>query len=194
METLTDEQLIQKYLRGDEAALRVLFARYLKPVYNFVYHYIDNQGDVEDITQDVFVSAWKNLKKFDQTKKFKTWIFTIAKNASLNWLKKKKPALFSEFSARGGSAFGGEEEENVLIESFRDPAPLPDELFSQKQSAEKLAFAAEKLSFNYQTILSLRYNDRFTFQEIADFLGESLNTIKSRHRRALIKLRNLLEF
>lgn len=186
MEILTDEQLIQKYIDGDETALRVLFERYLKPVYNFVYHYIDNQGDVEDITQDVFVSAWKNLKKFDQTKKFKTWIFVIAKNTSLNWLKKKRPALFSEFENDMG--------ENILIDSFRDPAPLPDELFSQKQSAEKLAFTAEKLSFDYQTILSLRYNDQFTFQEIADFLGESLNTIKSRHRRALIKLRNLLEF
>lgn len=188
MAILTDEQLVENYLKGDEAALRILFGRYLNPIYNFVYQYAGNRGDTEDITQDVFVSAWKNLKKFDQTKKFKTWIFVIAKNASLNWLKKKKPVLFSEFSVRGG------EGENVLIESFRDPAPLPDELFNQKQSAEKLAFAAEKLSFNYQTILSLRYNDQFTFQEIADFLGESLNTIKSRHRRALIKLRNLLNF
>lgn len=180
----TDEQLIKKYLTGDDEALRQLIERYLKPVYNFVHRYVSSGGDAEDLTQEAFVNAWKNLKKFDQNKKFKTWIFSIAKNASLNWIKKKKPDLFSAFENESG--------ENALIESIADPSPLPDELFHRAGLAEQLSAAMAKLNPDYRTVLLLRYNDHFTFREIAESLGEPLHTIKSRHRRALILLKNLL--
>jgi len=202
----TDEWLIRKYLRGDEGALKLLIGRYLKPVYNFVYRYTGSAADAEDITQDAFVSAWKNIKKpvlsllvanslnllkgFDPQKgKFKAWIFAIAKNASLNWIKKKKPSLFSEFSAEGGE---DENRENSLTESLADPSPLPDELFAAADLREKLSAAMEKLEPNRRMVLFLRYNDHLTFREIAESLGEPLHTVKSRHRRALMSLKNLL--
>jgi RNA polymerase sigma-70 factor (ECF subfamily) len=199
----TDEQLIEKYLAGDDEALRSLIERYLKPIHNFIYRYVGSDGDAEDLTQETFVSAWKNLKKpvlslskgFDPQKgKFKTWIFAIAKNTSLNWIKKKKPDLFSAFSAKSGFASGEENEngENALIESIADPSPLPDELFHRADLALKLSAAIKKLNPNHQTVLLLRYNDHFTFREIAESLGEPLHTIKSRHRRALITLKRLL--
>jgi len=150
--------------------------------------------DAEDVTQEVFVKVWRNLKKFDQQKSFKTWIFSIAKNASLDYLKKKKAIPFSEFSARGGSAFGGENVagENMLAETLADPAPLPQELLERAGIAQVLNKTMEKLSPKYRMVLFLRYNDHFTFREIAETLGESINTVKSRNRRALIKIRKLL--
>ncbi len=184
MEILSDEKLVAEYLAGDEKALRILIGRYLKPVYNFVYRYVASAGDAEDIVQDVFASVWKNIKKFDQNKSFKTWIFSIAKNASLGWIKKKKPSLFSEFNNKEG--------DNSLVESIEDSSPLPDELFVRADLAKKLASAMEKLSPNYRIVLLLHYNDHFTFQEISESLGEPLNTVKSRHRRAIISLRKLL--
>jgi len=180
----TDEQLIAKYIKGDGRALRVLIERYLRSIYNFVYRYTGDQGHAEEIVQDVFVSVWKNVDKFDPKKKFKTWLFTIAKNASLNWLKKKRPINFSKFENEDG--------DNVLIESTADILPLPDELFARSDLSKKLSEAMDRLTPNYKAVMVLHYNEHMTFQEIAESLGESINTVKSRHRRALIKLRGFL--
>lgn len=94
MQTYTDEQLIKNYLKGDDNSLEILIRRYLKPIYFFVYGYTKDEQKAEDIAQEVFVKIWKNLKKFDKNKNFKTWIFTIAKNTALDYLKKKKSCRF----------------------------------------------------------------------------------------------------
>jgi RNA polymerase sigma-70 factor (ECF subfamily) len=184
MENCPDEQLIATYFKGDEQALEILIRRYLKPIYSFVYRYMGNASEAEDITQEVFVKMWRHLKKFDKKKSFKTWIFSIAKNASIDFLRKKKTLPFSEFENEKG--------DNFLIDSLVDFAPLPNELFQQNNLAVLLSSAIEKLSPKYRMVLFLRYNDHFTFREIADSLGEPLETIKSRYRRGLVLLRKIL--
>ena len=180
-----DEILTRKYLQGDEKSLEVLILTYLKPIYSFVYRYVGNGQDAEDITQEVFVRVWRNLKKFDQNKSFKTWIFSIAKNASLDFLKKKKAIPFSEFEREDGG--------NIIIDTLADPSPLPPELLEKAGMARMLNEAMEKLSPQYRMVLFLRYNDHFNFREIAESLNEPLNTVKSRHRRALVMLRGLIQ-
>ncbi len=180
----SDEQLIISHLKGDEEALRVLIRRYLKPIYNFAYRYVKDGQEAEDITQETFIKVWKNLKKFDRTKKFKTWIFSIAKNTSFDFLRKKKAIPFSKFE--------NEEGENKFLERLVEPALLPDELFEKANIKEILNIAMKQLSPKYRMVLFLRHNDHFTFREIADVFGESVNTVKSRHRRALILLKKLL--
>jgi RNA polymerase sigma-70 factor (ECF subfamily) len=185
MEPLSDEQLITAYLTtGNEVLFQTLTDRYLKSVYNFIYRYVGNTGDAEDITQDVFVSAWEHLKNFDTSKKFSAWIFTIAKNTSLNWIKKKKPALFS--------AFQNEKGENVLEELLRDAGALPDALFEQAHLKGMLQSAIEKLPAHYRDVLFPRYYDDLTFQQIADRLGKPLDTVKSQHRRAILALKRVV--
>ncbi len=184
MESVTDEQLVGEYLQGNEAALTELLERYLKPIYNFVYRYVGSTGDAEDLTQDTFLRAWKHLKRFDPKRRFKTWLFAIAKNASLNWIAKKKPLLLSTFEDAEG--------ENPFADSLTDPGPLPEEIFERKDLGRALTSAMELLGPDQRTVLYLRYNDHFTLQEIADSLGKPLDTIKSQHRRGLLKLRKLL--
>ncbi len=181
---VNDEQLIANYLVSDEESLEILIKRYLKPIYSFVYRYVGNSQDAEDITQDIFVKVWRNLKKFDQSKSFKTWIFSIAKNTSIDWLKKKKAIPFSNFENGEG--------ENLLTETLTDPAPLPNEILERIGIAEMLNTAINQLTSKYRMVLFLRYNDHFTFREIAEALGEPLDTVKSRHRRALIQLKKIL--
>jgi RNA polymerase sigma-70 factor (ECF subfamily) len=181
----SDQQLVSDYLSGDEKLLEVLFGRYLKPIYSFIYRYVGGGQDAEDVTQEAFVKAWRNLKKFDQKKSFKTWIFSIAKNAAIDFLKKKKAIPFSEFE--------NEEGENIITETLSDPSPLPHELLEKAGIAEMLNATMEKLSPKYRMVLFLRYNDHFTFREIAEIFGESVNTVKSRHQRALVKLREILK-
>lgn len=100
MLTIADEILIKKYLQGDEKSLEILIQRYLKPIYSFIYRFIGNKQDAEDVTQEVFVKAWRNFKKFDQEKKFKTWIFSIAKNTAIDFLKKRRQFRFLSFPAK----------------------------------------------------------------------------------------------
>jgi RNA polymerase sigma-70 factor (ECF subfamily) len=181
----SDQKLIANYLAGDEKSLEILIHRYLKPIYSFVYRYVGNEQEAEDITQEVFVKAWRNLKKFDRNKSFKTWIFTIAKNTSIDWLRKKKTIPFSEFENEKG--------ENKFIERLADPTSLFDELLERVGIEEMLNAAINQLAPKYRMVLFLRYNDHFTFREIAGILGESLNTIKTRHRRSIAILRKLLK-
>lgn len=184
MNNYSDEQLVGNYLKGNQEALEFLIKRYLKPIYSFVYRYTGSSQDAEDITQTTFVKAWRNLKKFDQNKSFKTWLFAIAKNTSIDFSKKKKTVPFS--------AFENNEGDNILINTLTDPSPLPDELLERAEIKQWLVLAMEKLAPKYRMVLFLRYNDHFTFREIAESLVEPLNTVKSRHRRALIMLKKIL--
>jgi len=196
----SDKQLINNYLKGDEKSLEVLIERYLKPIYSFAYRYANSQQEAEDITQEVFVRMWRNLKKpalslskgFNPKKgKFSTWIFSIAKNAAIDSLRKKKTLSFSDFFTKKESVFGekGEKSESVIEEVLADPGPLPEEILQRAQDAKVLDSAIKKLPLHYRTILFLYYNDHFNFREIAEILEEPLNTVKSRHRRGLIMLK-----
>lgn len=184
MANINDQILIKRYLQGDEKSLEVLILSYLKPIYSFIYRYAGNGQDAEDITQEVFVKVWRHFKRIDQSKSFKTWIFAIAKNTAIDFLKKKKTMPFSEFENEAG--------ENTFTETLADSAPLPPELIERASLAKILDQTMAKLSPKYRMVLFLRYNDHFNFREIAESLNESLNTVKSRHRRALIMLKKLL--
>jgi len=182
MENINDETLIRKYLEGDENSLEVLIKKYLKPIYNFLYRYLENQQDAEDATQKTFIKVWRNLKKFDQKRSFKIWIFQIAKNTAIDFIRKKKEILFSEF------------ENEVLNKKIIDPASLKATEISEKaEISQKINLIVKTLPSKYRMILLLHYNDHFTFREIAEILNEPLNTIKSRHQRAILILRKILK-
>ncbi len=184
MGNFSDSRLITDYFKGDEKSLEILIERYLKPIYGFACRYAGNSQDAEDITQEVFVKVWQNLKKFDKQKDFKPWIFSIAKNTAIDFLKKKKTIPFAEFENERG--------ENVLTETISDSSPLPAELLERKDAIGALAKAVDKLLPKYRKTLLLRHNDNLTFREISETTGEPLNTVKSRYCRGLIMLKKLL--
>jgi RNA polymerase sigma-70 factor (ECF subfamily) len=178
MEEKEDKKLIQEYLNGDPQALDFLIERYLKLIYGFVYKNVGSENDAEDITQEVFVKVWKNIKKFDQERSFKPWIFQIAKNTSIDYLRKKKSIPFSKFENEKG--------QNPLVENI-----LADHLNLIENISDKktLASAMQGLSDKEQKVINLRYFEGLSFREIAERFKESVNTIKSRYRRSLINLK-----
>ena len=181
----SEKKIILDCLKGDNESLESLISLYLKPVYNFIYRYIGNAQDADDITQEVFIKMWRSLKKFDQNKNFKTWIFHIAKNTAIDFLKKKKDVSFS--------AFESEEGKNILTEMLADTALSAKDASEKEETAQALNSAVGKIPQKYGKVLSLYYYDQFNFREIAERLSESINTVKSRHRRALLFLRKILE-
>ncbi|MFA5747207.1 MAG: sigma-70 family RNA polymerase sigma factor [Candidatus Paceibacterota bacterium] len=184
MQDLSDKELIEKYLKGDEKALEFLISRYLKTVYGFVYRFAGNEQDAEDITQESFVKAWGSIKKFDRKKSFKSWIFKIARNTAIDLLRKKKTVPFSKFD--------GEDGKNAIIETLADTGPLAQEIFERKSIAQEITVALSELPLKYKAVFSLRHDSDLSFQEIAESLDEPVNTVKSRYRRALIALKNVL--
>jgi len=185
MDARTDAELIQAVLRGDKNAFPELLNRHLNAVHAFAYRYVRNGEDADDVAQEAFVRVWKNLKKFDQTKNFKTWLFTIAKNAALDLIKKKKPMSFSQI---------GQEDEalDAFLAPYLTGPELPDAAFERTMARAELKTALDALPVGYRTVLTMRYNDNLKFREIAEVLDEPIDTVKSKHRRGLMLLRKLV--
>lgn len=165
---MTDQQLVAEYLRGDEKSLEFLIKKYLGPIYSFTYKRVGNAQDAEDITQEAFMKAWRNLKKFDKQKEFSTWLFSIAKNTCIDFLRKKKALLY--------------------LEIIKEPGEN-DRNLQQIDIIQLLSSTTNKLIPKYQTVLSSYYEDNLNFREISEKTGESINTVKSRYRRAILTLR-----
>ncbi|MFH1192823.1 MAG: RNA polymerase sigma factor [Candidatus Jorgensenbacteria bacterium] len=179
---IADEQLVEWYFHGNETALRTLFERYAGPVFNFLYRLLGNAADAEDVAQETFFRAWKYLKKFNREKRFKPWLFAIAKNAAFASLARVRARTFSDV----------EEKEGSFAETINDPAPLPEEWFSRGDAEREVTRALQRISPASRAVLVLYYQEDLSFREIGELLKEPLDTVKSRHRRALIALRDLL--
>lgn len=178
-----DEELISKYNNGDEDSLRILIDRYTNHIYNFSVRFI-GVNNTPDIVQDVFIKVWKNMGKFDISKSsFKTWLFTIARNTITDYLRKKKMKVFSELN----------KEDEEFTETIEDEALLQDEVIERLEDKEYLNSLLDKLPNNYKEVLILYYQEEMTFAEIGESVGKPLNTVKSWHRRALIKLREEID-
>ncbi len=185
MENLKDEELISLYFQDKEEALEILVSRYLKPVYNFIYRLTNGSVETEDLTEETFIKAWKNLRKFNRKKNFKTWLFTIAKNTVIDFFKKKKETPFSFINSFS-------EDKETYEEKIISKSLSLEEIVNQDFNQKILEEALKKLPLNYQMVLFLHYNDHLTFQEISEIFQKPLNTVKSWHFRALRLLKEIL--
>lgn len=176
---MSDAELIEEYHKGNDAALEKLINRYISPIFNFVSVYIHDKQSAEDITQEVFVKMWRHLKRFDVNKNFKTWLYTIAKRTAWDFLRKYKimPSSLTE---------------EVHLEQMQDTATSPSEKMKVADRQKLVQLALEKLPILYQEVLNLYYIEDLNFREIAEVLNESINTVKSRHRRGLIMIKKLI--
>jgi RNA polymerase sigma-70 factor (ECF subfamily) len=181
MEELSDSELIKQYFTGKEEALDALVRRYFKQVFFFAKTYVKNDATAEDITQEAFIKAWKNLNKFEPEKKFKTWIFQITKNTCIDFLRKHKNFIAPESL--------DEQQMAESLERITDKAPLPQELFEAEEFSQKLEEVLNRLPKIYETVVVMHLQHDLTFQEISEVLNESINTVKSRYRRALLIIR-----
>lgn len=180
----TDAELVQAAIEGEPHAFGALVSRYSRDVYGFSFFLSKSREDAEDITQETFVKIWKNLKKFKPEQRFKSWMLAIAHNTAVDYLRKRRHAVFSDFEDEEGS--------NMIVETMADEGKLADEIAEIAESAGHAKAAAEGLPDIYRAVLALRYDGEMSFEEISVTLKKSVNTVKSQHRRALIALRKTL--
>jgi RNA polymerase sigma-70 factor (ECF subfamily) len=177
-----DELKIKEYFLGNDEAFKELVEKYTPAIFNFSVRFVGIDY-ANDVTQDVFIKVWKNIKKFDYTKaSFKTWIFTIARNTTTDYLRKKKMINFSSL----------DNEEESFADNIEDEVILPDEALVKLEDKELLNSLIDKLPNNYKEVLVLYYQEDMTFKEIGELLSKPLNTVKSYHHRALTILREML--
>lgn len=178
-----DQEFIKEYLLGDQEAFRVLVEKYTPSIYNFSRRFV-GLDYADDITQDIFIKIWKNIKRFDVDRaSFKTWIFTITRNTITDYLRKRKMINFSSL----------DNEREFFTDNIVDEEILPDEVLVKLEDKELLNSLIDKLPNNYKEVLILYYQEDMTFKEIGELLDKPLNTVKSYHHRALIALRKMFE-
>lgn len=186
MPLLTDTELVERHLKGDIRAFNVLLTRYTGPLYRFVLRLCGETNVAEDLVQETCFKAWRKLSSFQAERSFKSWIFTIARNTTFDYLKKKKAIPFSTIDQQS-------QIEEPFQDGIEDERPLPPELLERSDRAQVLEHALRELPEKTRTILLLHEGEDLTFQEIAETVKEPLNTVKSRYRRAILSLRTSVE-
>ncbi len=163
-------------------AFEELVHLYAQTLYRFAFKLLENKEDAHDVVQESFIKAWKNLKKYDQKKSFKTWIFTITHRTALDFLRKRKNIHFSQLDT----------DEDTFEQSIIDTEPLAHELFEKNENIDLINRALDTLSIQNKTILLLHDGEGMTFDEIAEIQDKSINTIKSQYRRSLLALKEYI--
>ncbi len=180
----TDQELVSKYIEGDESALEMLVARHLRSIYNFALRLIGDKEGASDVAQEVFIKAWKNTKRYNSAQSFKTWIMAIARNSSIDWLRKRKFLRFGDLDNKYS--------EEPFEDSLVDNEPLPDEIYERSEAKGVIEGLLQDLTPDQRTAVVLRHMEHYTFEEIAEVTGKPHNTVKSHYRRALLAMRQKL--
>lgn len=176
---LKDFKLIDRAtLENDESAFAELMSRYKKPVYHMVLKMVRNVDDAEDLTIEAFAKAFKNLARFKKDYTFSTWLFRIATNNAIDFIRKKKLETYSL-----NTSFTDDSGESVNIDvEAHDRTPDQEAINTQK--IELVRMFVTKLPAKYQRLVKLRYFDELSYEEIAQELEAPLGTVKAQLHRA----------
>jgi RNA polymerase sigma-70 factor, ECF subfamily len=185
----TDEMLMVRYQRGDREAFVEIVRRYQAPVYNFVVRHLRHPGTAQDVTQEVFLRLVQNAADFKHEARFSTWLYTIARNLSIDQLRKLKHRRHASLDQPRG-----EEDPRPLVESIADGHPRSNVERSSASSrvGECIVRAVDALPDDQREVFLLREVANLPFKDIAEITGVGENTVKSRMRYALDRLREAL--
>ncbi len=174
-----NSELVAAHLAGDANAFRELVLRYRGRLLHFVTRMIGDRERAEDLVQEAFLRVHRHLHRFDHTKKFSTWLYTIASNLAKNELRNRgrNPlVLYQSLRPRG------DEDQRPL--QFEDASARPDDMFASRHLRELVDRAVTTLSPHHQAVFVMRELEGRSYEEIAQLTGCTLGTVKSRLNRA----------
>lgn len=186
---LSDEQLAGRCQEGDLDAFEVLYARYQRPILAYIYQITRNYEESACIAQDVFLKVFENVGRFDTSRRFTTWFYTIARNASIDYLQSRRRRVMVSFTDLDRS-----EGDNTIAAVTPGKTPPVEARLGMSESKVMLKEAIAELPQIYREIIELVIFQELSYEEASEILGGvSLGTLRSRMFHALRHLRGSLE-
>jgi len=186
VQSLSDQVLLQQYLKGDEAALNTLISRHKNKVFSAIYVMVRDQYLAEDIFQDVFIKAIDKLRsgKYNEEGKFGPWVMRIAHNHCMDYFRKVKITPNKTVTtSTGEDIFKYLGEDDVSAETH----------YNLERKEDRLKLLLDQLHPDQREVVILRHFYNFSFKEVAAYTNANVNTSIGRMRYALISLRKIIE-
>jgi len=181
----TDQAVVERVIKGDVDAFSILVHKYQDRIYSVALNYVSNPEDAVDVTQEAFLKAYSKLRMFDSASAFYTWLYRIAINTSIDFLRKRK--------SRPAESLDDEKFSDVGFEPVsKDPSADPEKVAARTEQARLLKNAIASLSEKLRTVVVLHDVEGLSQEEVADILKVPVGTVKSRVSRARAELRQLL--
>ena len=181
-----DFLLVESALTGDEKAFAKLMSRYKDAIYFMLLKMVNNKSDAEDLTLEAFGKAFKNLHQYSPSYAFSTWLFKIATNNCIDFLRKRRGVYISIENNQDNN-------DNDIPVKLRSADPNPEEKLIRIQKAILMRKIVFRLKPRYRILVELRYFREFSYEEIAKELNLPLGTVKAQLFRAREMLFKMIE-
>ncbi len=180
-----DLKVIDRALHGDSKAYAELLTRYRDSVYYVLLRMVNNPSDAEDLTIEAFGKAFHNLPKYVPSHAFSTWLFRIATNNCIDFMRKKSqsPRPFDQ----------DEGEEDEMEATVASDMRAPDEVMMDRETAASLNRIVKSLKPRYRRLIELRYFEDYSYEDIATELSLPIGTVKARLFRAKVLILNMVQ-
>jgi RNA polymerase sigma-70 factor (ECF subfamily) len=180
-----DEDLMVRYQQGEVRAFEVLLGRHRKSVFNFILRYVGDKETAEDLLQETFMRVIKGADAYKRQAKFTTWLYTIARNLCVDQTRRRKHRKHASLDA----PMAADDDSGTLLDVLPSSEMASDRKSVNKQLYQRLQGAIGALSEEQREVFLMREFLDMPFKQIADVVGVPENTVKSRMRYALEKLR-----
>ena len=185
MHGVADQAIVEQVIGGDVDSFAVLVDRYQDRIYGTVLNYVSNPDDAVDITQESFVKAYSNLRSFNASSAFYTWIYRIAVNTAIDFLRRQRSRVADSLDDHKFVEVGFEP-------ASKDPSADPEKVLARTEQRRALRKAIGSLSDKLRSVVVLHDVEGLSQEEVADILRVPVGTVKSRVSRARAELRYML--
>lgn len=175
-----DEVLVRKSLSGDIKSFETLVARYQHKIFSFIYRMVMSDEDSKDLTQEVFLQVYRSLAQFRGESKFSTWIYRVAANKSLDFLRRAGTTKTEKFDEHEG------------VDRLSNNLGDPEHTYLYEEKVRRLRRMISGLPDRYKIVLIMFHYENMSYQQIADTLEIPLKTVATRLYRAKIILKQCL--
>jgi RNA polymerase sigma-70 factor, ECF subfamily len=183
-----DSAVVSAFLAGEERAFQELVERYQTRLLNFIFRTIGDRERAEDLVQEVFIRVYRHIHRFDRSKKFSTWVYTIASNLAKNELRNRSRNPLVLFQTMKGTW-----EDNDRPLQFEDTTARPDDLYRKRHLRELVEETVAQLPEHHRQVFVLRELEGKSYEEIAEITDCNLGTVKSRLNRARNAFASMIE-
>jgi RNA polymerase sigma-70 factor (ECF subfamily) len=177
LSALDDAAVVAAALKGQPEACEEIVRRYERPIFGLIARMVRDEAQAEDLTQDTFLKMFRALARYDQSLRFSSWLFRIAHNTAIDYLRQRRLLI--------ASPVDDPDDESDPLQSLPDLSAIsPERSAERAELAAAVDLALDRVRPDYRAVLVLRYQEGLEYQDIADVLGAPLGTVKTFLHRA----------